>query len=1856
MKVDLKKRGGQVGGEFHEDGGTPFTLTDTGTHIEEELYEINVPRELLDDNKEYEYTGTNYEILGKILGKGGIKLTDKVTTVKSGDVVICIMSAWDDTKRTYKGTIRQILSAINESGGCNKIDSGATMTNHETGETKKMEDGGSARQNLEESRLYGGEMDNVPNPEMLQKAKELIKTESPLEVWRQTGWIYNHHDGQWRFEIDDSEAKIKFSINELMDSYKNGQYEYKLSDVLDHNKFFYLYPNAREIRFIISDTIEQPQIILAESGFINDEFTIALTINSDKYEIIRRNPKGIESLNRQTLAATTHEAQHFLQARHNFSRADGIREREERIKRILRETRNRAAVTTNQEEKDRLEERANQIERELYDLAYKEYIRQPQELEAVDAQNRLFLTSQERKEIPPYPLREYPYGFEEKGVSLLGSGGLTKSLLAPNGKPSNLTPEQWHLVRSPEFISWFGDWENDPQNASKVVDENGEPLVVYHGSKSKKKFYMFKTDSELGAHFGTESQAKSIRGEDTKIIYSLFLNIRNPIRLEDAGGFRGSQLATWLANEGIIDRSQEDDVHELEVNDKWSDASIIAQKYALDNGIDGIVYMNRREGLAESEGIMEDVFVSDESEISDDEFVLRYGQPKDSWIAFSSSQIKLADGSNTTFDSNNPDIRYAGGGNIKILSKSGTSKYLKSQFKDYQKANMPLERIREISKKVGKKAQKEWLNSPEYHAIKKRYEKDFEGESKKNPNEKVDWSGLNHYWEAQGAEEQRLINQNKYRTGTADALPIYVRAGLPPKKKGKYTESTGVQSIYGAPTGKTWKESGVSVFDAEYFGDNDFIVVDTTESDSLTIAYGESSASGRPLYLVEGEWVGIGADGEPTLDPKTINVIGQLDEKNIFNDYNSYAGFTYAGEKAEHPHKMEIESHASGGLLFDNNKLNESVQYAIELAQGERNPQKIVESIEMVRDFDLENDTLIKARYEDLKYQIKKVIPPKKIIDLENWQDLLHVRGEYSSEFFNEIYYADTEVIGRLPKLAQRIEKAINSGNISNPIILEWAKDYVSRLNKFLPLAAKFEAMKAKVGKKPVLTEEQKKQKAIQELYGKIYASLPSANKEVLSKLIDDIKVEIKPLEEEIHKRETDRYKGLINQYRTKKEEIPLKELAFNIPFYYLIFNIGKERKEYVKVKKSRTRYGTTRYYEETEVIEYISELSLKTDWKEALEKNIRFYIESLKADLLYAISSKFEKITEPIEKIQTVEILIGDKGFEGKFKFQFKNGGSFIFKTEAIWAGGYNIQKLHLRYLTDFSNVILPDGKTLSDTHLLNVISHFSTGKTMGEGGETGDFEDKYKNPIFVKDISKDEINNIISGTRQVTNGAIIQAISNYLTRTKGADSMAENPKHLKTQEAGVIKEYAISNNLWISEVDSSNYAGQGAEQDVYLFDGKTVIKTNYAIYYNSWVDYLNSLLLHNYLFPATSYELIGFTENNGYLLSVVKQPLIKTREKTDLNFVKKFLSEKGFINTKNNDYYNPELGIILEDLHDENVLTKDGILYFVDTVFYIKEKKESGGETEPINKGIKVVFPNNEEKILEVDDSITADDAQNIVKNQYPDYMYFIYKECRCIHPDHSEKHENDIQSQQTNSETMQSKNIVSDIIKFDDSLFTKIGAVPYDLSSDEISKITSFGKKDSGYGLARENSTGNIFAFKNGGGVMVRQKVDPEKYIKSLETASQYLKGNEKASVEKKLKILKTAKAYKKGGAVDEDSPEKIRDGLAKVIKEGGQFEEQKVTGKLRRAKELSSELHDSLIDEFKLSEKYERINGEETQHFYYGGIPKRKPKPHRIELKQNGKTFSTFETLTPYEGWFKGKRWQELLGTNSFSIKS
>jgi Serine/Threonine/Tyrosine Kinase found in polyvalent proteins len=117
---------------------------------------------------------------------------------------------------------------------------------------------------------------------------------------------------------------------------------------------------------------------------------------------------------------------------------------------------------------------------------------------------------------------------------------------------------------------------------------------------------------------------------------------------------------------------------------------------------------------------------------------------------------------------------------------------------------------------------------------------------------------------------------------------------------------------------------------------------------------------------------------------------------------------------------------------------------------------------------------------------------------------------------------------------------------------------------------------------------------------------------------------------------------------------------------------------------------------------------------------------------------------------------------------------------------------------------------------------------------------------------------------------------------------------------------------------------------------DQLNVIKVNDAVYYATWAEYFNSLVLHNLLFPNTTYSLLGFIESDDRLNVVLSQPFIEG-EQAKLDNIKDLLSFNGFENTRRQDYYNKEFGLVLEDMHDENVIAKQGFLFFIDTVFYI-------------------------------------------------------------------------------------------------------------------------------------------------------------------------------------------------------------------------------------------------------------------------------------------------------------------------------
>ncbi|MGN0884751.1 MAG: hypothetical protein ACI4P6_06090 [Candidatus Spyradosoma sp.] len=249
---------------------------------------------------------------------------------------------------------------------------------------------------------------------------------------------------------------------------------------------------------------------------------------------------------------------------------------------------------------------------------------------------------------------------------------------APNGAPSKLNAEQWVLVRTKRFKRWFGDWEaaanrKDEKDAgdmgdngvSKVVDENGEPLVVYHGTGEK--FYEFshkfgmRNGASLGRGFYFTEDEDYARGYGNEIM-GVFLNIRNPlepgrnkiskedlkrvIRRIDPNGDTVADYASsdrGYPGKEWYERSLEEAVNAIfSVSNNYvetSDSDILGELFSVWGGESAL------RGVADVLGY--------------DGFIPKRTLSDDVKIAFFPEQIKSATENAGTYARENPDIRYS---------------------------------------------------------------------------------------------------------------------------------------------------------------------------------------------------------------------------------------------------------------------------------------------------------------------------------------------------------------------------------------------------------------------------------------------------------------------------------------------------------------------------------------------------------------------------------------------------------------------------------------------------------------------------------------------------------------------------------------------------------------------------------------------------------------------------------------------------------------------------------------------------------------------------------------------------------------------------------------------------------------------------------------------------------------------------------------------------------------------------------------------------------------------------------------------------------------------------------------------
>jgi len=204
-----------------------------------------------------------------------------------------------------------------------------------------------------------------------------------------------------------------------------------------------------------------------------------------------------------------------------------------------------------------------------------------------------------------------------------------------------------------------------------------------------------------------------------------------------------------------------------------------------------------------------------------------------------------------------------------------------------------------------------------------------------------------------------------------------------------------------------------------------------------------------------------------------------------------------------------------------------------------------------------------------------------------------------------------------------------------------------------------------------------------------------------------------------------------------------------------------------------------------------------------------------------------------------------------------------------------------------------------------------------------------------------KELLENIIQGNEIKGRNDMATAARNYLCRSFKASNVAERKfeyfQQIKKEQASILNQLSTDNN-WSYQNNNLHFLTEGGESKIFFEDkSKYVIKYSDAVYYNTWLDFLNSILLHNLFFPNTYYSLLGFNMIDNILYAILKQPYFATKEVTDLNIVKELMQVNGFIHLKRFDYYHPEYKIVIEDLHDENILTVDGNLFFIDTIFLL-------------------------------------------------------------------------------------------------------------------------------------------------------------------------------------------------------------------------------------------------------------------------------------------------------------------------------
>lgn len=129
---------------------------------------------------------------------------------------------------------------------------------------------------------------------------------------------------------------------------------------------------------------------------------------------------------------------------------------------------------------------------------------------------------------------------------------------------------------------------------------------------------------------------------------------------------------------------------------------------------------------------------------------------------------------------------------------------------------------------------------------------------------------------------------------------------------------------------------------------------------------------------------------------------------------------------------------------------------------------------------------------------------------------------------------------------------------------------------------------------------------------------------------------------------------------------------------------------------------------------------------------------------------------------------------------------------------------------------------------------------------------------------------------------------------------------------------------------------------------DSKTVYKSNNLFNArNSISRFLESILIHNELFPETKYDLVAFTgiaKSGGkvpYIEPILKQNYIPHAQQANQEDIDNYMTSLGFNKINNHTFSNTKYTI--SDLRPRNVLKDDnGTIYVIDDIITLNISKE--------------------------------------------------------------------------------------------------------------------------------------------------------------------------------------------------------------------------------------------------------------------------------------------------------------------------